>query len=138
MPDTATFVWVGEMGGTKRHKYRTTMNAYIGSTANIGAFATTLNGFSKCRLNTRKWARTALVDGSVPQGNCDRKMVVFLSHPIDGTVQFSYPDPIDADVENTSQGVRMKASALTTLVGHINLFTGQTYTGLYGYVLETR
>jgi hypothetical protein len=134
----ASFVWSAEIGGTKRHKYRTTIDGGISTISNIYAFGITFNGYSKCRLDTYHWTRSGLVDGRDGAGNADRKMVVFLSHPDNGVVQFSYPDPVDADVEATSQGKRMKAASLATLVGHINLFTGQTYTGLYGYVVESR
>lgn len=140
--DKAWFTWRGAFGGPRGHSMRTRFEqVYSASVANTNSFAQTFNTFSKCRLYKAIWARQWGIDQTVPLlGNVDRKMVVFLSHPTDGVIKLSYPDPVDADVEETAQGLRMKASSLETLVGHINLWmgTGTAIKGLYGIVVLKR
>lgn len=69
--------------------------------------------------------------------NVDKKAIIYYRDPDTLEVlKFMYPSPIAADIEETAVGLRIKDSAVATIVGFINTMTGKTYIPLYGKFLQ--
>lgn len=103
--------------------------------APIQLFATQMDAHTLC---SKEGVIRTSVHGFIasPPGaavDVDKRAIVFYRDPDDLKVyHFSYPSPIAADLESKPSGIRMKDTAVSTIVGYISTMNAKTYFPLYG------
>lgn len=133
-------VFRGEFGGTKKNHYLTSSFDNLIGTTELNTLVTALATHTDANIAFKTiLSRFEENDAEGTGANVDRKAIIYFRHPTTLKVHsLTVPAPVAADVEDTDQGERVKASAVTTIVGLINAATGISYAALHGVVIQDR
>ena len=134
-----SIIWAAATGGNKVHRVSTNFSYPLSLTA-VSTFATALKAHTKCSRVSRSYTQMTAYTFTVVAGtNADRKAILYFRDALTGgVVSLSYPEPKDADVENTDEGERIKASVVDEIRLDLESATGRTYHSLYGIVIQRR
>jgi hypothetical protein len=144
MPQEGIITYRGAVGGRDRShskpcRYTVRGGMYAGQ---FNTFVAAMATHTKCRITRSAFTYLYSGDLSEPTAgtNVDRMATCFFRHNASGkTVEFSFPEPVDADTEMTAEGERITTAAMTTIAGLLNTAEGAgTYTALYGFVTQSR
>jgi hypothetical protein len=140
MPTKGTITFRGDSGAPENHYSKGTIHG-ITDDAALATLLTTLGSHTLCNVAKRAFSsNTAGVDAAPgADANVDRKAIYYFRDPTTLNVHsFTIPAPVDADCVDTSEGERVTAAALASVVGAINTATGKSYSALYGVVIQGR
>lgn len=140
MPTKGVIIWRGDSGNPKSH-YSKSQIASVTDDAALSTLITALDALTLCNDAKRSFVSNTLLTDSAPgaSANVDRKAIAYFRHPTTLKVHsLTIPAPVASACENTDNGERLTAAAMSTIVSAINTATGITYTALYGVVIQKR
>ena len=142
MPDKLVVQYRGDLGRQPSHFANSSVDGVTDDTAGA-TFCTALAAHTNANISKRVFLTTTSMTGGKPGTgvNIDRKAIIYFRHPTTlRTHNFTINGIIDADCESIegSDGERVTAAAMTTLVGLIETATGIAYIPLYGVVIQPR
>jgi hypothetical protein len=131
----AVIIWRGRFGGQDNH-YGKTLIRDVTADAALVTLIGVLDGLTSANVAKRSFnaVNEVLDEAPATGGDMDAKLVIVMKDTAtDLPTKLSIPAPLDADFEETTQGLRLTAALLASTVTAVNTATGRTLTGLYGY-----
>lgn len=96
---------------------------------------------SKCNVAKGTWQMSLLLTDEAPDtdANIDKVAIIYFRDPDTMRVRkLHLPSPLDADIEETKEGQRVKKAIVTELVGHLSTACGKSFSPLYGIVIQKK
>ena len=140
MATKGVIIYRGDTGNPNNHYAKGQIDSVTDAAA-LDTLATALATHTNCNISKKSFLSNALGTDAPPGAgaNVDVKAIIYFRHPTTLKVHsFTLPAPAAADIEETSDGTRVKATSVSTIVGLINTATGITYSPLYGVVIQKR
>jgi len=133
--EAAILRWIGDSGGRGGHQGDSYIRRITYNWTEINTLFTEMNSHTLC--NRGAVIRTTFTSfaGSPPGSsvNIDERAILYFRDPDTLEIlHFSYPSPIPADLETYPSGIRVKDSAVATIVGYISVLNSKSYIPLYG------
>jgi len=142
MATKGIIMWRGDMGNPTTHYSKSTFPD-VTAVAAVDTLGTALAAFSDANVAKVSFiesdAVTDAAPGAVPAANVDEKAICYFRDTTTLKVHScTIPAVKSTAVEETPEGDRVTAAAMTTIVAAIATATGATLVPLYGVVIKKR
>jgi hypothetical protein len=140
MATKGVIIWRGDTGAPRTHYAKSQFTDVI-SDATLDVFQAAITDLSDANIAKRSFLDTNLETDSAPatDANVDVKGIAYFRDSTTLKVHsFTIPAIVSTAWEALPEGDRLTAAAMATLVTALNVATGNTYTALYGVVIQKR